>query len=98
MASASNGKADIIFASLPGYLDFLAWIFKKIGYNVFYLNLSGPGQTAQTEKKRAVALRGAGIVPLPLECLLRLTGVLESLSDSEKKLECKINEIAPGRL
>lgn len=43
-------------------------------------------------------LRGADIVPLPLECLSRLTGVLESLSDSEGKRECKINEIAPVRL
>ena len=98
MASASNGKADIIFASLPGYLDFLAWIFRKIGHNVFYLELSGPGQSAQTERQRAVLLRGADIVPLPLECIPRLTGVLESLSDPEGKLECKINEIAPVRL
>ena len=61
MACASNEKVDIIFASLPGYLDFLAWIFKKIGYNVFCLNLSGPGQTAETERQSAVVLRGADI-------------------------------------
>ena len=94
----SKEKAGIIFAVLPVYLDFLAGIFKKNDHDVFYLGLSSLGQSAQAERQRAVKLREAGIVPLPVEGLPRLTGALEGLSDPEMKLQDKTNQIASARL
>ena len=98
MAGVSEGRADVIFAWLPAYLDFLAWIFWKFGYNVFYLGLSGSGGSAQAERQRATVLCEAGILPLPLEDLPCLTGIREYIGDPEKSIERKANQIAPLRL
>lgn len=95
MVSVDDKKSDIIFSSLPAYLDFLARIFRKCGHRVFYLRLFGPVQSVQDERQRAVALREAGIVPLPLEYLPRLVGVRKNLTDPEKKLKKKVNQLAP---
>ena len=98
MSGASSARADIIFATLPAYLDFLSRILKGVGSRVFYLSLLSPGQSVQAERRRADVLREAGIMPLPLDNLPRLTGVLESLSDPERKLQDRTNQIAPARL
>jgi hypothetical protein len=49
MPGMGHEKADIIFAALPSHLDFVARILRKLGYRVFYLALSHPGQSAQAE-------------------------------------------------
>ena len=98
MAGASSERADIIFAALPTYFDFLARILKRLGYRVFYLGLLSPGQSAQAERRRAIVLREAGIVPLPLEYLPHMTGAHVDLGDSEGKAQGAIASIAPVRL
>ena len=98
MSETSSARADIIFATLPACFDFLARILGRFGCRVFYLGLLSPGQSVQAESRRAIVLREAGIMPLPLENLPRLTGVLESLSDPERKLQDRTNQIAPARL
>ena len=98
MAGTSSERADIIFATLPAYLDFLARMLKRFGCRVFYLSLLSPGQSVQAEKRRARVLREASIMPLPLENIPRLTGAHVDLSDGEGKVQSAINSIAPARL
>ncbi len=96
MAGVSSERADVIFATLPAYLDFLARILKAVGRRVFYLSLLSPGQFVQAERRRALVLREAGIMPLPLESLPRLTGAHVDLSDGEGLIGLRFSSVAGG--
>lgn len=87
---------DIIFASLPPYLDSLGVIFRKLGHKVFYINLLNSKSSHVTEAQRVLVLSEAGVLPLPLEDLPRLVGAREGFNDQEiqKKTEC----FATGKL
>ena len=89
---------DIIFESLPGYLDPVGRGFKRIGNNIYYLKLSGNGQSAEAERQRAISLRESGILPLPLEFLPRLSGIRADYADPENKLQKHIHRLAPSAL
>lgn len=89
---------DIIFESLPSYLDPVGRWLKRIGYNVFYLKLSGDGQSTEAERQRAISLRASGILPLPLEFLPHLAGIREDYADPENKLQKHIHRFAPNAL
>lgn len=86
---------DIIFESLPTYLDPIGRGLKRTGNNVFYLKLSGNGQSAEAERQRAISLRESGILPLPLEFLPHLAGIREDYADPESKLQKHIHRLAP---
>lgn len=92
--SAVYHKSDILLASLPPGLDFLARVFKMLGRNAYYLSLSSARQTAEVERRRSDVLREAGIVPLPLEFHPHLEGILASAIDPQKKLQSKTDQIA----
>ena len=90
-----GNKTDIIFTSLPSYLDPIARGLRHFGYRVFYIRLSNTEYSLERAKNRADALQVAGIIPLPLERLPRLNGVRSYFSDPENQLQNKTNELAP---
>ncbi len=65
---------------------------RKFSYNVFYLRLECPPGPA---KQRALALREAGILPLPLEDLARFVVERKDFSDPEKKFQNKALQLTP---
>ena len=92
-------RADVIFASLPRYLDVLALTISRCGYRVYYLGLSESGQSAGAKRgRRAQALRLAGVCPLPLESLSRIEGFVKGLADPGNLLDAKVRQLAPSRL
>lgn len=93
-----GNKTDIIFELLPAYLVPVARVFRTLGHRVFYLRLSHAAYPLEAEKRRALTLREAGIVPLPLEHLSRLAGIRCYISDPDRKLRARSNELAPTAL
>lgn len=85
---------DIIFVTIPKYLVPISIFFRKLGYRVFYLELSGNRNT-KTENITIEKLKHAGIVPLPFENLSGFKGFSEIDSDSEMKSFKRTQEIAP---
>lgn len=88
---------DIIFTTLPGYLDSIACVLKRFGHKVFYLKLSGLEYPPEAEGQRALALRDLGIVPLPLEYLLPMGSVRDGLSE-HAKFERHVDQLASSEL
>lgn len=93
-----GNKADIIFVSFPAYLYPISIILKKFGHNVFYIRLSDSEYPLELDNQRALTLREAGIVPLPLEQLPHFDGVRKNFNDPEKKLEREIDQFVPMTL
>lgn len=89
---------DVIFATLPKYLEVVGKVFLKFGYRVFYLKLSGSPCGAEAAKHRAAELKQAGISPLPLENLPHFVGYSACNSDPDKKGFEKTCQLAPTAL
>ena len=93
-----GNKFDIIFSSLPAYLDPIGRALRRFGYNVFYVTLSRADSLSGAEKQRACVLREKGIVPLPLEQSPRLVEIRKYVSAPDDKLHDRISKLAPVTL
>jgi len=90
---------DFIITKLPEYLDPVCIVIKKLGYRVFYLELSGlRGDNLDAENCRIEKLNTAGIVPLPFEDLTHFTGYSETNRDPENVVIQRAWQIMPEKM
>ncbi len=88
---------DIVFASLPGYLDIVGRALRRIGNRVYYLELSGDmGEAARN--LRALRLKETGVLPLPIEDLPKLTTVSDVYYNLDMSAFHRVQQIAPETL
>lgn len=87
---------EIIFAKLPKYFDHLCFFLVKLGYRVYYLELSYSwGDTKENRALRVSNLKTHNIVPLPIEDLPHIDGISELTSDPDNVVLKKTQQIAP---
>jgi hypothetical protein len=85
---------DIIFITLPKYLEPISILLQKFGHQVYYLKLSGY-KNIDMENISAERLKQAGVLPLPIEDLASFKGFSELDSDPTMKVYERTQQIAP---
>jgi len=86
---------NIIFITLPRYLTFIAVFFQKIGFQVYYIHLSG-FKNITTECKKVEILKRKGVLPLPLADLPHYSGFSQVYFDLDWDLNKKTEKLAPS--
>jgi len=86
---------DLIFISLPKNLIPVVKLLKRIGYQVYFIKLSGFEDFQERENCIIAELKRSGIIPLPLESLSEIKGFSEQHFDNHMKVFQRTQQIAP---
>ena len=85
---------NVIFITLPRYLIPIAFFFQIIGFQVYYIHLSG-FKNISIESKMVEILKRKGILPLPLADLPHYSGFSQVYFDLDWNFNKKTIKNAP---